>query len=134
MASNALLIGAKRSETGHPLFAAGPQVGYFFPEFFAEMELSGAGFAVRGAVFPGIPLVLVGRGPDFAWSAASSQADNLDLFVETLCDDDRHYLYRGQCEPMRRFFVGTLKAQGSPDQPVSYYESAHGPVIGYATV
>ena len=134
MASNALLIGAKRSETGHPLFVAGPQVGYFFPEFFAEMELSGAGFAVRGAMFPGVPLVLVGRGPDFAWSAASSQADNLDLFVETLCDDDRHYLYRGQCEPMRRFFVGTLKAQGSPDQPVSYYESAHGPVIGYATV
>jgi acyl-homoserine lactone acylase PvdQ len=133
-ASNALLVSAKRSETGHPLFVAGPQVGYFFPEFFAEMELSGAGFAVRGAVFPGVPLVLVGRGPDFAWSATSSQADNLDLFVETLCDDDTHYLYRGQCEPMRRFFAGTLKAQGQPDQEVSYFETSHGPVVGYATV
>ena len=111
-ASNALLVGAKRSETGHPLFVAGPQVGYFFPQFFAEMELTGAGFAVRGAAFPGVPLLLIGRGPDFAWSATSSQADNLDLFVETLCDDDQHYLYRGQCEPMRRFFAGTLKAQG----------------------
>jgi acyl-homoserine lactone acylase PvdQ len=133
-ASNALLVGAKRSETGHPLFVAGPQVGYFFPAFFAEMELSGAGFAVRGAVFPGVPLVLVGRGQDFAWSATSSHADNLDLFVETLCEDDRHYLYRGQCEPMRRFFVGTLKAQGQPDQPVAYYETNHGPVVGFATV
>jgi acyl-homoserine lactone acylase PvdQ len=133
-ASNALLVGAKRSETGHPLFVAGPQVGYFFPEFFAEMELTGAGFDVRGAVFPGVPLVLVGRGPDFAWSATSSQADNLDLFVETLCDDDHHYLYRGQCEPMRRFVVGTLKAQGEPDQEVSYHETTHGPVVGYATV
>ena len=56
-------------ETGHPLFLAGPQVGYFFPQFFAEMELSGAGFATRGAVFPGVPFVVVGRGPDFAWSA-----------------------------------------------------------------
>jgi acyl-homoserine lactone acylase PvdQ len=132
--SNALLVGAKRSETGHPLFVAGPQVGYFFPEFFAEMELSGAGFAVRGAVFPGVPLVLVGRGPDFAWSATSSQADSLDLFVETLCEHDHRYLYRGQCEPMRRFFAGTLKAQGQPDQEVSYWETTHGPVIGYATV
>jgi acyl-homoserine lactone acylase PvdQ len=131
--SNALLVGAKRSETGRPLFVAGPQVGYFFPEFFAEMELAGAGFAVRGAVFPGVPLVLVGRGPDFAWSATSSQSDNLDLFVETLCDDT-HYLYRGQCEPMRRFFVGTLKAQGQPDQQVSYYETNHGPVAGFARV
>jgi acyl-homoserine lactone acylase PvdQ len=132
--SNALLVGTKRSETGRPLLVAGPQVGYFFPEFFAEMELAGAGFAVRGAVFPGVPLVLVGRGPDFAWSATSSQADNLDLFAETLCDDDFHYLYRGQCEPMRRFFVGTLKAQGQPDQQMSYYETSHGPVVGHATV
>jgi acyl-homoserine lactone acylase PvdQ len=133
-ASNALLVGAKRSQTGHPLFVAGPQVGYFFPEFFAEMELAGGGFATRGAVFPGVPFVLIGRGPDFAWSATSSQADNLDLFVETLCENDREYLYRGQCQPMRRFFVGTLRAPGGSDQPVAYYETAHGPVVGYATV
>jgi len=133
-ASNALLVAAKRSETGHPLFVAGPQVGYFFPQFFAEMELEGAGFATRGAVFPGLPFVVIGRGADFAWSASSSQADNIDLFVETLCTDDRHYLYRGQCTAMRRFFAGTLKAQNSPDQPVAYYETTHGPVVGYATV
>lgn len=134
IASNALLVGAKRSQTGHPLFVAGPQVGYFFPQFFAEMDLAGAGFAARGAVFPGVPFVLIGRGPDFAWSATSSQGDNVDLFVETLCAGDRQYLYRGQCEPMRRFFVGTVKSSGSPDQPVAYYETTHGPVIGYATV
>ncbi|HWQ24333.1 MAG TPA: penicillin acylase family protein [Gaiellaceae bacterium] len=133
-ASNALLVGAKRSQTGHPLFVAGPQVGYFFPQFFAELELAGGGFAVRGAVFPGVPFVVIGRGPDFAWSATSSQADNSDLFVETLCGDDRTYLYRGQCQPMRRFFAGTLKAAGAPDQPVVYDETAHGPVVGYATV
>jgi len=133
-ASNALLIGARRSQTKHPLFVAGPQVGYFFPEFFAEMELAGGGFATRGAMFPGVPFVLIGRGADFAWSATSSQADNIDLFVETLCEDDRHFVFRGQCMAMRRFFVGTLKAQGVPDQPVAYDETAHGPVIGYATV
>ena len=133
-ASNALLVGAKRSKSGHPIMVAGPQVGYFFPEFFAEMELSGGGFDVRGASFPGVPLVLVGRGADFAWSPTSSQADTRDLFVETLCGDDRTYLFRGQCEPMRRFVVGTLKEQGKLDQLVSYDETAHGPVIGYATV
>ena len=133
-ASNAVLIGAKRSQTGHPLFVAGPQVGYFFPQFFAEIDLAGAGFATRGALFPGVPFVLVGRGPDFAWSPTSSQADNIDLFVETLCGNDRVYMYRGQCEPMRRFFAGTLKAAGEPDQPVAYYETTHGPVVGYATV
>ena len=133
-ASNAVLIGAKRSRTGHPIFLGGPQVGYFFPQFFAEMELSGAGFATRGAVFPGVPFVVVGRGPDFAWSATASQADNVDLFVETLCDDDLHYLYRGQCVVMRRVPAGSLRAPRAPDQPVTYYETTHGPVLGYATV
>ena len=134
-ASNVLLVGAKRSKTGHPLFVAGPQVGYFFPQFFAEMDLSGGGFATRGAVFPGVPFVVIGRGPDFAWSATSSQADNTDLFVETLCGgDDRHYEYRGQCLPMERFFAGTLKSAGSPDEQVAFLETTHGPVIGYATV
>jgi acyl-homoserine lactone acylase PvdQ len=134
-ASSALLVGAKRSKTGHPLFVAGPQVGYFFPEFFAEMELQGGGFATRGAVFPGVPFVVIGRGPDYAWSATSSQADNTDLFVETLCgNDDRHYEYRGQCLPMQRFFAGTLKSPGAADQQVAYLQTTHGPVVGYATV
>ena len=35
---------------------------------------------------------------------------------------------------MRRFVAGTLKAQGTPDQPVAYHETTHGPVVGYATV
>ena len=134
LASNAILVGARRSATGRPLLVAGPQVGYFFPQLLAEMELAGGGFATRGAAFPGLPFVFVGRGPDFAWSATSSQADIVDLFVETLCDDDRQYLYRGQCEPMRRFVVGTLREAGQPDQQVAYWMTAHGPVVGYATV
>jgi acyl-homoserine lactone acylase PvdQ len=134
-ASSAIVVGAKRSQTGHPLFVAGPQVGYFFPELFAEMELSGGAFATRGAVFPGVPFVVIGRGRDYAWSATSSQADNTDLFVETLCGgDERHYEYRGRCLPMQRFFVGTLKSPDAADQPVAYLLTSHGPVIGYATV
>jgi acyl-homoserine lactone acylase PvdQ len=134
-ASNALLVGAKRSATGHPLLVAGPQVGYFFPEFFAELDLEGSGFSARGALFPGVPFVVIGRGPDFAWSATSSQADNIDLFVETLCGEDgHHYLFRGQCIAMQRFDAGVLRANGQPDQPVSFFETTHGPVVGTATV
>ncbi|MDX6518334.1 MAG: hypothetical protein QOF50_1180, partial [Gaiellaceae bacterium] len=51
--SNAILIGAKRSATGHPIFVAGPQVGYFFPQFFLEADLHGGGFDTRGVIFPG---------------------------------------------------------------------------------
>ncbi len=133
-ASNALLVGARRSATGHPLFVAGPQVGYFFPEFFMEIDLEGGGFASRGALFPGVPFVVIGRGPDYVWSATSSQADNIDIFAETLCGDDTHYLYKGQCREMTRFDAGTLKKSGQADREVVFYETVHGPVQGYGTV
>jgi acyl-homoserine lactone acylase PvdQ len=132
-ASNALLVAGRRSATGKPLFVAGPQVGYFFPGFLAEIDLEGGGWATRGALFPGAPLVLVGRGPDYAWSASSSHGDSVDLFVETLCGDDRHYSFNGVCREMTRFDAGVLRAAGKPDEPVSFLETVHGPVVGYAT-
>lgn len=134
-ASNALLVGANRSTSGHPLFVAGPQVTYFFPELFAEMDLVGGGYEVRGVVFPGLPAVVIGRGADFAWSITSSQADSRDLFVERLCGgDDRHTLYKGQCVAMKHFVAGTLRSVAGPDVDVAYDETPHGPVVGYATV
>ena len=132
--SNALLVGASRSATGHPLFVAGPQVGYFFPEFFMEVDMEGGGFATRGALFPGVPFVVIGRGLDDVWSATSSQADNTDVFIETLCGDDTHYMVKGTCRAMTTFDAGVLSASGSPDQPVIFRETVHGPVEGYATV
>jgi len=35
---------------------------------------------------------------------------------------------------MQRFDAGVLRANGQPDQPVAFYETAHGPLLGYATV
>jgi acyl-homoserine lactone acylase PvdQ len=134
--SNALLIGAKKSVSKHPIFVAGPQVGYYWPEFFVELDMHGGGIDTRGASFPGIGYVLIGRGKDFAWSAMSSHSDIVDEFVETLCGgDDLHYLYRGDCRAMGTFDAGLLKGRnGSPDQRLIFHTTVHGPVEGYATV
>ena len=37
-ASNAVLVGRKRSATGHPLAVMGPQLGYYYPELFMEVD------------------------------------------------------------------------------------------------
>jgi acyl-homoserine lactone acylase PvdQ len=134
-ASNALLLGAKRSKSGRPVLVGGPQVGYVFPQFFMEVDLHGGGYDVRGALLPGLPLVLIGRGPDFAWTVTSSQGDNVDTFAETLCgDDDRHYLHKGMCREMDVLDAGTLRPVGLPDQRLQLLLTVHGVVQGYATV
>ncbi|HEX4681044.1 MAG TPA: penicillin acylase family protein [Gaiellaceae bacterium] len=132
--SNAVLISAKRSATGHPFMVAGPQLGYFYPEFFWEVDMEGGGISARGGSLSGIPNILIGRGPDYGWSFTSSQSDNIDTFAETLCGDDHHYLYKGTCTAMTHFDAGVLHDPQSGDTPVTFWETVHGPVTGYGTV
>ena len=134
--SNALLVGSSASATGHPIFVAGPQLGYFFPEVVLEYDLHGGGIDVRGAAVPGLPYVVIGRGKDYAWSATSSNTDIVDTFVEALCGpDDLHYLFKGQCRAMTTFDAGILRgAPGQRRHDGLFHETVHGPVIGYATV
>jgi acyl-homoserine lactone acylase PvdQ len=136
-ASNALLVGAKRSATGRPLAVMGPQVGYYYPGILLELDLQGGGYASRGAAFPGISFaILLGRGPDYAWSATSASLDLTDQYVETLCDgSDTRYLWNGSCREMSTFDAGVVRgAPGTADQALVYRETVHGPVVGYATV
>ena len=134
--SNALLVGARRSATGKPLFVAGPQVGHFYPGILLELDLEGGGFKARGAAFPGISFgVLLGRGIDYAWSATSAGSDLVDEYVEALCGGDTAYLHRGECRQMTTFDAGTIVGRpGEPDRQLVYRETVHGPVKGYATV
>jgi len=131
--SNALLLSAKRSTSGHPIFVAGPQVGYYSPEILMELDLHGGGLDARGVAFPGLGFYLqIGRGPDYAWSATSASSDVIDEFVETLCGNGTtQYLYKGRCTDMGTFDAGTLK--GSPDTALTYKTTVHGPIVAYAT-
>src|SRR6185312_13720738 len=134
--SNAILLGAKRSTNGHPIFVAGPQVGYFSPEILMELDLHGGGLDARGVAFPGLSFYLqIGRGPDYAWSATSASSDVIDEFAETLCGNGTtQYMYKGQCRTMGTFDAGSLQgAGGGPATELTYSTTVHGPVVGYAT-
>jgi acyl-homoserine lactone acylase PvdQ len=149
--SNALLVGAKESKSGHPLAVMGPQVGYYSPEILMEIDLHGGGIDARGATFPGISLyVLIGRGKDFAWSTTTAYSDNVDEFVEKLCDPgggaptraSDHYLYKGQCVPFEKkdreitVTPAPTDPAGTPPRTIRMqsWRSAHGPIQATATV
>src|SRR5215211_2082535 len=107
--SNALLISARESQSGHPLAVFGPQTGYFAPQILMEQDMHAPGIDARGAAFPGVNLyVQLGRGRDYAWSATSAGQDNIDQFALDLCNpegspatiESQHYLFRGSCRPI----------------------------------
>ncbi len=114
-ASNALVVSARESETGHPLAVFGPQTGYFAPQLLTEQDVhapggpEGPAIDARGVAFTGTNLyVQLGRGQDYSWSATSAGQDIIDTFAVKLCEpgggtptrDSRYYEFNGRCLPM----------------------------------
>ena len=130
LASNFLIVSARRSATHRPLFVAGPQLGYYYPEIVLEADLRGPGIAARGALVPGGgPFVLIGRTSSYSWSLTSASNDNVDEFLLPLCRDSAHYIYRHRCRAMSNFNAGTLNGK-----PAVFQTTVHGPVVGSTTV
>jgi acyl-homoserine lactone acylase PvdQ len=134
-ASNVLLVSAARSSTHHPVMVAGPQIHYFYPGFTTEVVENAPGVHQRGvttAPFPGY--IFIGRSQDQAWSLTSAGLDQIDTYVETLCDHSVHkYMFDGKCRKMQFFDAGKLTNQGKTTE-VTFWRTVNGPVIGYAKV
>jgi acyl-homoserine lactone acylase PvdQ len=140
-ASNWELVSARESQTGHPIGVLGPQVGYYLPQILMEEDLHGPGYDAEGATFPGVNLfVLLGHGRDYAWSATTATSDNVDTFAEVLCQDDFHYLYKGQCLPMDKLdrtnsWLPSAVDQTPPgSETLTAYRTVHGIVFARGTV
>ena len=107
-----------------------------------EEDLHGPGIDARGAAFPGVNLyVELGHGRDYAWSATTSTADNVDTFAEVLCQDEFHYLYKGQCLPMEKLertntWTPTATEPETPpgSETLTVYRTVHGIVYARGTV
>jgi acyl-homoserine lactone acylase PvdQ len=147
--SNALLVGADRTTTGHPLTVFGPQTGYYAPQLLTEQAVVAPGIRARGVSFAATNLVVeLGRGVDYAWSATSAGSDNVDTVVERLCDpaggtasvDSEGYLDGDRCVPMDRYVheETALPNAAAPGAPQSYrflvLRTAHGIVQLRTTV
>jgi len=106
--SNALVVGASHSATGHPVAVFGPQVSYFAPGILMQEDLHSPDYDAEGASFPGTGFVELGRGEDYAWSATSAGSDLTDQRLELICNPGggpvpptgTYYLFKGKCRPM----------------------------------
>jgi acyl-homoserine lactone acylase PvdQ len=142
LSSNWELVAARHSATGHSIAVMGPQVGYYVPQILMEEDIHGPNFDARGATFPGVNLMVqLGHGRDYAWSATTATSDNVDTFAEVLCQDDFHYMYKGQCRAMERLDQTNSWTPNAADrstppgsETLTAYRTVHGIVYARGTV
>lgn len=136
-ASNWLAIPARHAEGARPIMVGGPQTGYFAPQPLLELVLDGGGIRVRGMTAAGIPYIVIGHTPDYAWTATAGGSDLTDVYVERLCTPDGGApndgtLFGDACVPMTR--RTDRWRVGATEIVAEVWRTTHGPVIGTATV
>jgi acyl-homoserine lactone acylase PvdQ len=142
--SNALVVAAKHTKSGHPIAVFGPQTSYYTPQLLDEVDLQGPGIDARGVSFAGTQFVVeLGHGRDYAWSATSAGGDMVDTVMERLCNANgstptvtsTHYMRGGQCVPIDHYVhdesivIPTLGGPGTPSHlRFNVYRTVHGVV------
>ncbi len=129
LGSYAVLVTPKKSASGKAMLLGCPQMGLNGPQPGYEIDLHGGGFDVAGMTFPGVPIVLIGRNKDIAWTVTSGLSDNVDVYIEELDPSDfTKYLYQRKwlkLEAREEVF----KVKGQESHRETFYRSIHGPIF-----
>ena len=134
--SNAAIVGPQRTEAGGTLELGGPQVGHYTPEIIAEFGLHSPenGLDVVGLTFAGAgPIVLIGRGPDYAFTTTTGNSDGADVYVEQLGepaeDGTPTYVYDGRTYKMDCRGETINTRGGVPYETFEVCRTRNGPVL-----
>jgi penicillin G amidase len=142
--SNAWALAPPRTTTGGALLWGGPQVGYYAPEVFDELEVEGGAFHIHGVGVPGGgPGIVIGYTPHTAWSITTSQDDQVATYVDRIRPSGGGYQYwwRGAWHPVQQRtetiqvraesanlpITGQLPLPSYTGETVTYYRTFHGP-------
>ncbi|MEQ8664379.1 MAG: penicillin acylase family protein [Rhodospirillales bacterium] len=128
-ASNAWVVRKSRSDTGSPIVANDPHLGYSLPGLWYLVRIDTPNGVLAGASVPGVPFVILGRNSDIAWGMTTTQSDQQDVFIERLSGDGRFYEdVNGNWLPVesRKELIAVA---GANDVELSIRRTRHGPII-----
>ena len=96
-ASNSWVVAGMRTESGKPILCNDPHLELTLPSVWYEIHLKSPEYEAIGALFPGVPIVVLGHTRKIAWSATTTCADMDDLFILKLNPQNpNQYLYKGK--------------------------------------
>jgi penicillin G amidase len=126
-ASDEWAVDGRHSDTGAPLLAGDPHLGFAMPGTWYLARIDTPAGVLAGATAPGIPFLVLGHNSNIAWSFTTTGADVQDLFEETPSGADAYMTPDGP----RPFTIREerIHVRGKPDEVLKVRETRHGPVI-----
>ncbi|MFD2169282.1 penicillin acylase family protein [Tumebacillus lipolyticus] len=130
LGSNNWVVSGKKTESGKPLLANDMHLGLGAPSTFYQNHLVLPGkYNVTGAIFPGVPGVIVGHNDKVAWGFTNLAPDVQDLFIEKQNPNNPHqFEYDGKWYDAR-VIEEEIKVKGGEPVKTEVVITRHGPVI-----
>lgn len=101
LGSNSWVLGGTRTQSGKPIFANDPHIGFLQPSVWYQAHLIYEDYDLYGFYFPLIPIPLLGQNSNFAWGLTMFANDDHDLYQEIFKPDDPTKVkYRGDWVPV----------------------------------
>lgn len=77
--SNSIALHASRTQSGYPMMVNDPHLGLHLPNVWMMVGLRSPSYQCVGLMFPGVPILGLGRNPNLAWGGTNLRAASSDL-------------------------------------------------------
>ncbi|MCP4756953.1 MAG: penicillin acylase family protein [Proteobacteria bacterium] len=131
-ASNAWVVGGKRSKSGKPILANDMHLSHTLPSLIFLQHLKTPEIDIIGATIPGMPFMIAGHNGKVAWGMTSAAADAVDLVVEKPDPDDPGFVLNesGPCELTTESIVVRVRdGRNFEEREFKLRQTCHGPVL-----
>ena len=131
LASNNWVVSGSVSESGKPIIANDPHLQLSAPPIWFLAEINTPSFKSMGALFPGTPLIVIGRNQHLAWAFTNVMGDFTDYYYYKWNGDS--YLYKGQWltaeKATKTILVYNPLKRSFEKREITVLRTIHGPVL-----
>ncbi len=126
--SNNWVVSSDKSESGKPIIANDPHLGYKAPGYWYAVVLNGNEWKTAGVTLPGIPAVVIGKNENVAWTFTNIMLDDADFYLEKIDTSGAKYFFNGKWENLISV-KDTIRVKDSSDVIIEILQTHRGPII-----
>jgi penicillin G amidase len=126
--SNNWVVNGERSESGKPIIANDPHLGFAAPGKWYVASLHSPELKVDGFTLPGVPGIVIGKNDDISWVLTNVMADDADFYVEQLDSSKENYLFNNEWHPIEISY-DTIFVKDSLEVVFPIRKNHRGPIV-----
>ena len=128
--SNAWLIPASQSQSGHPILANDTHIKYSNPPVWYEAQISSPNEDLYGYFLAGVPFPMLGQTRQYAWGLTIFPHDTVDVIADRRGETGHTLIRRGQSLPLNSR-QEIIRVKGDESIKLEVLESDFGPIINH---